>query len=263
MLGGGRQRWVTCVGQCARVASRKTDETRTIRRILVLGLMEACVGTISRFGNLGRVFKDGESELLNSVARLSVLYEDLRLEIDELRRVHAKREETGQSESDPFRVMYFIRRALVTLVEFRRGLTRLRQTKEFREAEANLLDIDAAYLLRADQYFQRHFHRIKELRNEFGGHLQGTGVEFSTKHLSDAVGKITWNRSCDGWTLGLECSFAADIVSGAIVSRVLGGTDVRKELENTLDIIVNGFNHAQGATCALVHAFLWDRFGTG
>jgi hypothetical protein len=35
---------------------------------------------ITRVGNLGCVFRDGKSELLVGIARLSVLYEDLRLE---------------------------------------------------------------------------------------------------------------------------------------------------------------------------------------
>jgi len=51
------------------------------------------MSTITRFGNLARVFKDGDSELLNGIARLSVLYEDLRLEIEELRVSHGKGDE--------------------------------------------------------------------------------------------------------------------------------------------------------------------------
>ena len=69
------------------------------------------MSSTTRFGNLGRVFKDGESELLNGIARLSVLYEDLRLELEELRRVDAKPEEE-RTAADQYRVMYFLRRAL-------------------------------------------------------------------------------------------------------------------------------------------------------
>src|SRR5664279_484002 len=38
--------------------------------------------TTTRFGNLGGVFKEGESEFLNLIACLSVIYEDLRVEIN-------------------------------------------------------------------------------------------------------------------------------------------------------------------------------------
>jgi hypothetical protein len=38
--------------------------------------------TTTRFGNLGAVFKEGEAEFLNLIACLSVIYEDLRIEIN-------------------------------------------------------------------------------------------------------------------------------------------------------------------------------------
>lgn len=217
--------------------------------------------TITRFGNLGRVFKEGESEALNGVARLSVLYEDLRLELNELKQLAHKLQETGKVEGE-FRVAYFMRRALVTLVEFRRGLTMVRKTAEFKQAQPFLPNLHSKSLLEADQYFQQNEKRIKEFRNEFGGHVQSAGIGFATKHLSNVVGSVAWNRSSDGWTIGLECHFAADLVSGAITSRLVGGADVKDELTKAMHVIIEGFNHVQAATCALVHAFLWDRFGT-
>jgi hypothetical protein len=59
----------------------------------------------------------------------------------------------------------------------------------------------------------------------------------------------------------LECDFAGHVVAGAISSKLAAGTDVRTELSTALTIISDGFLHAQAAMVALVHAFLWDRFG--
>jgi hypothetical protein len=41
--------------------------------------------SMTRFGNLGRAFDEGRSELPDGIARICILYEDLRIEIEELR----------------------------------------------------------------------------------------------------------------------------------------------------------------------------------
>jgi hypothetical protein len=99
-------------------------------------------GTTSRFGELSRVFKGGQSDLLNGIARLAILYEDLRLEMEELRKLHGAAIVQGKSGMD-YRVMYFLRRALATLVEFRGGLTTTIRTKEFRDARSGLSSLAA------------------------------------------------------------------------------------------------------------------------
>ena len=93
--------------------------------------------SISRIGDLSRVFKGGNSDLMNGIARLSVLYEDLRLEMSEFRILHGSVIEHGQSGME-YRVMYFLRRALATLIEFGRGLTTVLMTVEFKAARAGL-----------------------------------------------------------------------------------------------------------------------------
>ena len=218
------------------------------------------MSTITRFGNLARVFKDGDSELLNGIARLSVLYEDLRLEIEELRVSHGKGDE-NRDPGDEYRVIYFLRRALVTLTEFRSGLTTIRMTREFKLAQGHLQADDSRYIAQADKYLQQHGPKIKELRDALGGHVLLPGIEFATRHFSDVIGRVTWNRAPDGWAMGLECDFAGQVVAGAISSKLQADTDVRTELTIALGIISEGFIHAQAAMLALVHAFLWDRFG--
>jgi hypothetical protein len=218
-------------------------------------------GTTSRFGELSRVFKGGQSELLNAIGRLSVLYEDLRLEMGEFRILHGKVIVANEPDME-YRVMYFLRRALATLIEFRGGLTTVTKTHEFKAAKAGLSELDARSIGDADKHLQTNWPRIKELRNEFAGHSQMPGVEFALSKFSNETGRVTWHRGVDdGWTMGLECDFAGQILAGAISSKLQGGTDVRTELRNALEIITPGYVHAQAAMCALVHAFLWGRFG--
>jgi hypothetical protein len=70
------------------------------------------------------------SELLNNIARLAILYEDLRLEIRELQAIHREVMTLGGKDSEN-RAPYFLRRALETLVEFGRGLAAPEDAPQF------------------------------------------------------------------------------------------------------------------------------------
>jgi len=218
------------------------------------------VRTITRFAELQRVFRSGQSDLLNTIARLAILYEDLRLEMREFQKSHTAVIELGEEDTEN-RVPYFLRRALETLVEFGRGLNALRGMAEFKSATPSLAPLDAKYIIDADKFIQHNWARIKELRNEFAGHIQADAVEFAVKHLTNEVGKVTWNPDPSGWTVGIECDFAGVLLAGVISSKLQSGTDVMSELRKALEIVAQGFNHAQAAMLALVHAFLWDSFG--
>jgi len=86
-------------------------------------------------------------------------------------------------------------------------------------------------------------------------------VEFAVKHLTNEVGRVTWNSEPDAWTVGIECDFAAVLLAGAISSKFQTGTDVLTEFRSAIDMLSRGFIHAEAAMVALVHAFLWESFG--
>jgi hypothetical protein len=168
--------------------------------------------------------------------------------------------ELGECDLD-HRVSYFLRRSLATLVEFRGALTTVRRTDEFKKAESGLTALDARCIADADRFLQQNWTQIKDLRNEFAGHVQASAVEFAMKHLSNEVGKITWNPDSDEWSVGIECDFAGVVLAGVISSKLQSSSDVLAELRKALEVVSRGFNHAQAAMVALVHAFLWDSFG--
>jgi hypothetical protein len=211
-----------------------------------------------RVGKIGKVFKHGESELYVALGRIAVFYEDLQLEMGEFRKIHASYV-AGAEEGSEYRMIYFIRRVLSTLMEFRSALTTVRITKEFKSAESSLQSMYANHIVEADRYFQQHGKQIKELRNEFGGHLQSAGVKFALRNLDDTVGRISWGSS-DGWTMGLDCGFAGHIAAGTICSMLPHG-DVRDEYAKVSKVLADGFFHVNKSSMALVRAFLWERFG--
>jgi hypothetical protein len=92
--------------------------------------------------------------------------------------------------------------------------------------------------------------------------MQAGGVKFATANLDGAIGGITWNHASDGLPMGLECDFAGQIVVGAMTSKLPTSTDTKGEARKALQVIIDSFVHVQAAMCALVHAFLWDRFGS-
>ena len=232
-----------------------SDTERTERSIL------ARMKTRTLYADLGCVFKGGSSELLNGIARLAVLYEDLRIEIAELRRLQHEHDKKV-SELPEYRVIYFLRRALTSVFEFRRGLTLVRKSDGFKQAEARLSETDRDSIAFADTYLQQHWPQVKDFRNEFGAHMQAAGVKFATANLDGTIGGITWNFASDGLPMGLECDFAGQIVVGAMMSKLPTSTDMKDEAQKALQIIIESFVPVQAAMCGLVHAFLWDRFGT-
>lgn len=216
--------------------------------------------TKTRFGDLGYVFKQGTSDLLNHVARLAVVYEDLRIEIAELRAIQQSHNENGLPIPE-YRTIYFLRRALASIVEFRGGLTRVRSNPDFKQAEGSMPKIASEHLLDAERHLNQHWNQIKDLRNELGAHVQAEGVNFATTNLAGAVGSITWNFASDGLPMGLECNFAGQIVAGSITSKLPRGGDMLAEAQKALDVIISSFVHVQAAMCGLALSFLWDRFG--
>lgn len=216
------------------------------------------MGTTTRIGELKTVFRSGESELLNGIARLAIFYEDLQLEMREFRDLHGRVVEQHETDLD-YRLLYFLRRSLATLVEFRGALTRIRQTEEFKKA--NVTEADAGYIADADKFLEQNWTTIKNLRNEFAGHIQASAVEFATKNLTNEVGRVTWKPDPTGWTTGIECEFAGTILAGVISSKLQAGGDVKTEFTKAFEVISEGFNLVRFAMVALVHAFLWDGFG--
>jgi len=220
------------------------------------------MASITRFGRLDKAFGYGSSELLNRLARLSVLFEDFRIEW------YALRGDVSFGDLDTigskYRAIYFLRRSLVTLNEFQGGLTQLQITDEFKRAKSSLSKMDADEITAANLFFQQNSDRMKEFRNELGGHLKLAGIEFATAHFtSDVSGKIEWNtHKSDDHCLSLELHYANEIVAGAISSRLQGRKDLVEELREALEFIMQGYVHVQGSMYALTHAFLWDRFGT-
>jgi hypothetical protein len=94
-----------------------------------------------RYGRLSAVFPTQRNKLLHQqIARLCVLFEDLRIEVSGM-----AAEDLGRlDEVDPkLRGLYFLRRSVGTLHEFTEALREIDQSVEFTEIRERLKSIGA------------------------------------------------------------------------------------------------------------------------
>jgi hypothetical protein len=208
-----------------------------------------------RSAELATVFAQGTSPLLNHLARLSILYEDLRLEFESILNGH-------RVQRDNYDSLYFIRRSLVTIAEFHGCLIDILKSPEYRQADKEkfISSSGRKMIVEANGFFEDNKERIKKLRNHLGAHLKPKAVEFAVEsfHPADmgqiALGPQNERRPC------LRLHYATQLLQRVIVSRLPSETSVEQELNTALGVIGGAQDHAIQATYALVGAFLWQRF---
>jgi hypothetical protein len=211
----------------------------------------------TRVGNIGRVFAQGESELMNCIARLSVLYEDFKIEHSELQKIV----EAWSSEdvsAEQYRFVYYLRRSFATMNEFRGGLVQLCATREFKNVV--LSDLDREYIEHANRYLEKVCKRINAWRNTIGGHFKLSAAEAACRAIPDGTaGSVTWNSWRDR-VLALDLQYT-DILIAAAVGELLPEGDKVRHLRLELDELLEGYLHVQKATYAIVNHFIWPKLG--
>lgn len=119
------------------------------------------------------------------IARLAVLYEDLRLEI-------AAASEAVMPKLDVInarhRKTYFLRRAIATLREFGEAIRFLEGLPEFKKARKVFDDSEAAdWWNSAVRFFKEHSDYLQRIRNDFGGHFSRSASRYAITHVDPSV----------------------------------------------------------------------------
>jgi len=214
----------------------------------------------TRSGDLHRIFRGSSASFLNLIAHLSILFEDLRIEVAGVEAADATLG-TMDTIGREYRQMYFFRRSLVTLSEVARCLNAITANENFREHRANvgsghLQDVDDA-----NSYFSKKIGLIKRFRNEFGGHLDPTAAARATEFLSPGTSGTVSFVEPTNHNFVLQNQFVATVLKAAVISKLDPGIDFAQEFQAVLYVIAESIRHTQRATQALVYGFLWDRFG--
>jgi len=230
------------------------------------------VSSRTRFASLQKVFAQGKSTLMDSLAQMSVLYEDLRIETFALT---ANDEEVKRLDhlDKRYRVHYFLRRSIATLLEFRGALIKMSRTQDFKAERASCFHQDASLTRKsrrelfdmvsdALRFFDSHHSVLKNLRNAVGGHFGDAAAHQATANIdSSAVQKleVIFDKSRRGG--GPKLHYAGEIAATAFARSLPGIKPRQQEIEDAIRMIRDGYAHLTKAMHALVVLFLWERFG--
>jgi hypothetical protein len=231
----------------------------------------AHVSSRTRYASLRKVFAEGKSPLLNGLARMSVLYEDLRIETFALTSDDEEIKRLDHLDKR-YRVHYFLRRSVATLLEFRGALLRLSQTAEYKSEKEATLHPDAPTAKKANRdlfakvdaalaFFAANHALLRDLRNAVGGHFSEVAAEASTANIDpDAFSKleVTFHKSRRGG--GANLHYAGEIAATAF-TRALPRLKPRgEEISDAIQMISASYAHTTASMHALILLFLWGRF---
>jgi hypothetical protein len=212
----------------------------------------------TRMRELTRVFDtDGIGQQMPAqIARLTVLYEDLRIELYALREDSF---ETLDVTDDDYRKLYFLRRALATLIEFAETVRLLSECDEFKRFLKSIDPEIQPYWTNGATYFKEKEPLLEKIRNDVGGHFGTKAAIYAIRSLrTNAVGKMEFRNTGNEQTLHLH--FAGEVVATALL-RHLPGNNLEEQLRGLIMIAREGFRQATFCTQFVANGYLWARFG--
>lgn len=218
-----------------------------------------------RMARLLDVFSVVQKRQFNAkLARLCVLYEDLRVEMCGIAELSIPALDILDSEKDnsktperigKYRRYYFIRRSLGTICEFSEALRLIQEDPDLRLASRVDEDVNAT-LRSAVALFDTNKSRLRVIRNDIGGHFGQQAALNALDHLRpDACSTI---ELVNGWELRLQ--FAGEIAASALLPH-LPGNDIKEYGALLRDCIKPAYGHATRCVQALASRYLWELFG--
>ncbi len=191
-----------------------------------------------------------------SIARIAVLYEDLRIELLGAEKSLPELEAIGEN----YRRNYFVRRSIATLLEFSGALTILDDCPEWAAVKTKLPEESTDSWMTAMAYFKEHHEYLKQLRNDFGGHFGLAAAKWATENLSkDAVGSIEIYRKPLEHKAGPRMHFASEFVSTAMCRHKQDKSYV-DHFRHMYRVAVDGYSHSTNCVHVIMVAYLYDRF---
>jgi len=215
-----------------------------------------------QYVKLRQIFPADFDPLTNSrIARVCVLFEDLRIEITGMYpRVRGSQESCNvlsrlDTAGSKFRELYFLRRSIGTCVEFAEALRLLDEAPSFKALIGRFSVPGQGTWCEAVKYFRQHEKFWKEIRNDVGGHFGSDAAKFAVESfLPGAEGSIEIHDSCGKG--GVILAFASEIVATALL-RHLPGRDANEKVKALLDEVVTAYPHAVKAVECIVIEHMW------
>jgi hypothetical protein len=212
---------------------------------------------------LQNVFWKGDRDLALRIARVCVLFEDLRVEYLGAR---ADQDIALDALSKQYRRFYFLRRSLVTLDEFCGALNRLNEIREWKSYVDQHHDkVRRKMWTEAVQFFNAKKKRFETIRGDIGGHYPEKAAEWAVDWFQpDTTG--TFEIACGNGTADAKLHFATELVASAILrtAREQEGTlsdeEMAKFIREIFDDVTDGWRHAVNAVHVIIAEYLAPRF---
>jgi hypothetical protein len=206
-----------------------------------------------RVKRMNQLFRRG-SEYDAKVARVAVLYEDLRLE--NIAASEASIPRLDGSGAD-LRQFYFIRRSIATVREFAEAVAMLNDDPDFVNLKERFDAEASAMWTKSIRFFRRWNKYLRDIRNDFGGHFGYPPAWFAINHLSD--GAVSFEYAADLARQKGNVRFKFEIVAIGM-HRHARAEKVADHFRLMFRLALAGFGHA--ARCAQIVAVydVWPRF---
>ena len=211
---------------------------------------------------LREVFTDGRT-LPVHIARLSVLFEDLRLESTAAR--HTDSIEQIDTSGKHYRYFYFLRRMLVSLDEFASALSQINGNGEWKRIRAGF-DLETGQRWDgAMKFFSANRPQWRDLRDWMGGHFLEKAAAFAVDNFKkEATGKIEVVISREEKTGGIRLLYAEEIIATAM-SQALGpgehtDEEVAKYVNGLFTVMMTAVDEAVKAVHIIAVVYVIDRF---
>lgn len=223
----------------------------------------------SRCAHLNRVFTpDNDPALFNAlIARLCVLYEDLRIEVNGGAAAHIECLDILQpikGNLPPYtgfyRVLYFLRRLTGTLCEFSETIRKLHCECAFQRTFDDMPNDLRKVWLDAVGYYEREEKFLKGVRNDVGGHFGIHAARYAVANIpANAVGRVEVETTMKGNAPKL--CFAGEVAATAMLRHLPGSDTAEKVRSFYHGHILIASRHATNATHILTIEYLFPRFG--
>jgi len=196
------------------------------------------------------------SEMHALIARLSVLYEDLRIEM------FGVIEESIPAldyTDEKYRKNYFLRRSIATLIEVAEAFRMLNACSDFERIKAEFDKTSLIRWKRALWFFDKFEPFLKKVRNDIGGHFGHPAARYAIQNMgSSVVGKI--EIATEKSLTGVKLHFAGEIAVYAMV-RHKGDKSPEDFVRYLIRIISIGYRQAFLSIDSINAYYLWPKFG--
>jgi hypothetical protein len=159
------------------------------------------------------IFLDEDPDLAPRVARLCVLFEDLRVEYWGAKEESLQRLDTLSTQ---YRRFYFLRRSLVTLDEFGGAISRLNAVKSWRKKIEEQPSEQRKIWEDAIKFFGKSKDRFATIRNDIGGHYQERAARYAVESLSPGT-TGDFDIVVEGEGADTKLHFATELVARLLV----------------------------------------------